>query len=854
MSASLRTFRWLLHLYPAAFREEYGQEMTWAFAERLRDEPAWWAWPRTVADLLRTAVREHVDVLARDVRVSVRSLRRAPLLTAVMLLALALGIGANTAVYTIVAQVLWQPLPYADSGRLVVVLQDGRSPLPPASVFDLREQIAAFQDVAAAELWGPTMTGGAHPERLAAMRVTPSMFSVLGVPAALGRTPGPADTHTIVISHRFWLDRFGGDRRAIGRELVLEGQRFTVIGVMPPEFVFSPFWARAEVWGLRDLTGGREDRRTSSLRVFARLRPGASLDTAKQQVESLSSRLQAAHPVEHRDLQLVARALQDRVTGEVRPLLWTLLLAVACVLLVTCVNVASLLLARAVQRQPEMAVRAALGGRSTAITRQLLTESLVLSTAGAGLGLLVAVWLVSLTPALSQLGVPRLDAVTVDWRMVAVALTSSLITGILFGLAPALTARRNLRLTARGASDSSRARQLRASLVVAEVALAVVLVVTSGLLVRSFQRLAAVDPGFRPDGVISIEVSAHASPTWRTNRGELFTHIIERVGQLPGVTAAAVINHVPLAGDAWGTQPLVEGSETERRPRAVWRVSGPGYVDALGVRLRDGRDFTRQDVLGAPAVVMINATFARRYLGDNALGKRLSLTNENEPAEWRTVVGVVGDVRQQEWSAPADPEIYVPLAQTPSYLTDTRPHYSSMAVVVRTSGDARRLTSAVRDAIWSVDADLSQSTPLLLTDEVARQLWRPRFASLLVSAFGLLAVVLAATGVYGLVAYDASRRTREIGIRLALGAPKRGVVGDVLGRGLRLVAVGIAVGVAGAWVATGRLEALLFDVRPRDAGVLGGTVAIFVLIGLASSAIPAWRAARVDTARALRSE
>ena len=854
MAASLRAFRWLLHLYPAAFREEYGDEMTWAFVERHRAEPAWRAWPRTAVDLVWTAAREHVDVTMRDLRVAMRSLRRAPLLTGVVLVALTLGIGANTAVYTIVRQVLWQPLPYADAAQLVVVSQEARSPLPPATVFDLREQTTAFSDVAAAELWGPTMTGGAHPERLKAMRVTPSMFTLLGVPAAMGRTPTATDLQTLVVSHRYWQERLGGDRRAIGRELVLEGQAFTVIGVMPPDFVLSPFWAQAEVWGPLDLTRGRDDRRTSSLRVFARLRSGATLESAAAQVSALSARLQANHPVEYRHLALTVRSLQDRVTGDVQPLLWTLLLAVACVLLVTCVNVASLLLARAVQRQPEMAVRAALGGRSAALTRQLLTESLLLAAGGAVLGLTLAAWLISLVPALTRLGIPRLDTVALDWPVAFVAAGLSLVTGVLFGLAPAWSVRRTLQPSARGASDAAGARRVRSVFVIAEVAIAVVLVVTAGLLVRSFQRLAAVDPGFEPAGLVALEISAHASPTWRINRGELFTQVVERVRRVPGVAAAAVVNHVPLAGDAWGVQPLIEGRETASRPRAVWRVAGPGYTDALGVQVEDGRFFSRQDVAGAPQVIVVNAVFARRFLDGNGVGRRISLTSEGEPAEWRTVIGVVADVRQQEWAAGADPEVYVPLAQTPAYLVEPRPHLSAMTLVVRASGDTRPITSAVREAIWAIDADLSLGAPVLLTDEIDRQLWRPRFSSVLVSAFGLLTVLLAATGVYGLVAHDAGRRTREIGIRLALGASVRGLVASILGRGLRLVLAGVGLGVAFALVATGRLEQILFDVPPRDAGVLATTVLTFVLVGLAASALPAWRAGRVDAARALRSE
>ena len=538
MGTSERAYRVLLHLYPSAFRTEYGDEMASDFAARLRDESAWRVWPRTIVETVWTAAREHADVTRRDVRVAARGLSRTPTLAIVVVLVLALGIGSSTAVYTVVRHILWEPLPFAAPERLVVVLQDGRGPVAPATLEDLRAEAGSLAAVAGAELWGPTWTGAAHPERLTGMHVTPNLFDVLGVPAAIGRTPTPGDTRVLVISHRLWQERFGGDRAVVGRELVLEGERHTIIGVMPPTFVFSPFWARAEAWGVEDLSARRNDRRGASWRVFARLRGDASVAAARQDVAALSSRLAQRHPQAHRDLRLQVASLQDRVTGDVRPLPWTLLVAVGCVLLVTCANVASLLLARAGQRQQEMAVRSALGGRSGVITRQLLTESLLLAGAGAALGLALAAWLVSIVPSLTPLGLPRLDTVAVDGRMLLVAATTSLCTGVLFGLAPVWSVRRAIRLGTRGSTDSRGTRRLRAGFVIGEVVVAIVLVVGAGLLVRSFQRLIAIDPGFRPDGVLAVEISAASSSTWRHDRGPLFRQVVDRVRAVPGVTSA----------------------------------------------------------------------------------------------------------------------------------------------------------------------------------------------------------------------------------------------------------------------------------------------------------------------------
>ena len=855
MASRIFLYRWLLHLYPAAFREEYGDEMAWALAERLRHEPAWRVWPRAVADLAVSAAREHLDVTVRDVRVAVRGLLRVPALAGVIVLALAVGIGANTAVFTVVRQVLWEPLPYASPEQLNVVLQGGRGPIAPATLASLRQDVPAFADVAGAELWGPTWTGAAHPERLPGMRVTPNMWSLLGVPAALGRTPADGEPSVLVLSHRFWRERFAGDTGVLGRTLVLGGEAHTVIGVMPPGFEFSPFWAQADAWGVLDLTTRRDDRRGASLRAFARLRDGTPLDVARQQVKALQTRLVRQHPTDYRQLVLDTSALQERATGDVAPLLWTLLIAVGCVLLVTCVNVASLLLARAMQRQQEMSVRAALGGRGAMITRQLLTESLLLAGGGAVAGLGLAAWLVSIAPTLSRLGLPRLESVSLEWPMVAVSAASSLATGLLFGLAPAWSIRRGLRLGTRGSTAARGARRLRAAFVVAEVVIALVLVVAAGLLVRSFVRLARVDPGFDPAGTVAIDVSTMSAARWRTNRDQLFRLVVERARAVPGVSAAGVINHAPLTGDAWGTGAIVEGREHQPPVRAIWRVSGPGLLETLRVPLRDGRAFTDRDEAGSPPVVLVNERFVREYLPPGpAIGRRLTLADEGAPPQWRTIVGVLADVKQQEWAVPAEPELHVPLTQSVEFTTSDRPHFGAMTLVARASGDTARAAAALREAIWTIDADLALSRPVLLEDAIDAQIWRPRFASLIVSGFGLLAVLLAATGIYGLVAYDTSRRAREIGIRLALGSPVRAVRAMIVGRGLRLVVTGILGGVAIAWVATRRMAYVLFDVPPGDPAVFATAAVIFLIVGVAASVVPAWRATRREAVHALRGE
>jgi predicted permease len=855
VSASSRLYGWLLRLYPAAFRDEYGGEMTWTFLEQVRRDGVWRAWPRAMSDALRAALRTQVDVTRRDVRVAVRSLGRTPSLAAIATLILSFGIGATTAVSTITRQVLWTPLPYASPDEIGVILQEGRSPVSPAQVNAIAAGTSTFARVEVAESWGPVWTGGDHPQHLRALRVSSSLFEALGVPARLGRTfVQSGDDRSLVVSHTFWQTRLGGVPDVIGREIVLDQAVFTIVGVMPPTFAFSPFWAEGELFAPLDLAA-RGDSAAQSLRAFVRLQTDATWTRAQAELDAVTGRLREQDPEGHRDLALRLTPLQDKVTGDIRPLFLMLTAAVACALLVTCVNVASLLLVRATRRESEMAVRAAIGAGATALVRQLLTEGLVLAGAGTLLGLGLAWWLVATAASTTVPGVSRLDLVAIDRSTLALAAGMGLACGVGFSLAPAWSLRRRMTMGTRGTLEAAGAGALRRLFVVAQVALALLLVVGAGLVARSFGRLTQVSPGFDVDRVLSMQVSAVASSRWRENRGELFAQLRERLARVPGVVSTGVVNHLPLAGDAWGAGFFIEGREDTGRVRAVYRVAEPGYLETMRIALLDGRDISSQDTENSPPVALVNAAFARQYLdGANAMGRRLSMTGEDEPRAWMTIVGVVGDVKQQQWAAPVEPEIYLPLQQSAAFTGGGGPAFATMTIVARTEGDPLGLAAAAQRAVWEVDGDLALSHVLSLEQAVRGQLARPRVASLLMTAFGVVALLLAATGIYGVVAFDAGRRTREIGLRLALGAHPASVMQLVLGRGLALVGVGLVVGLLAAVVVMRLLQQLLYDVSARDPLVLGASTMLFVIVGLAASAWPAVRAARLDPVEALRRE
>ncbi len=576
------------------------------------------------------------ETAVRDLRYGLRTLARTPGLTAAMVVVLALGIAASTAVFSVVNAVLLRPLPYEAADRLVVMLHEDRNPVAPANYLDWRRAATHYERMGAAEMWSPNLTGDDHPERVRALRVTADLLPMLGVAPTLGRPllegeDRAGGDHVVVLGHELWAARYAGDPKAVGRPITLDGDTYTVVGVMPPGFSFPPFWATgAQLWAPLSLEDRATNRGGSSLRVFGRLAPGATLDQARAEMAGMTARLETEFPGTNREVTV--RPLIDVVVGEVRPALLVLLGAVGFVLLVACANVAHMLLARAAARRKEIALRAALGASRARLVRQLLTESLILALAGGGAGLLLARVGIRALVALGPPGLPRLETVALDGSVLAFALAVSLATGFAFGLVPALQATRrdlgdSLREGERGSTEGGGRGGLRGALVASEMALALVLLVGAGLMIRSFVALQAVDPGFDRKNVLSMIVSvAGTGSAEPARRAAFFQDVVRDASALPGVTAASAINHLPLAGDIWGWPFRVEGLPEPKpgeSPTATYRVVLPGYFRTMGIPVRRGRDVSDEDRAGAPGVVVVNESLAARHWpGEDPIGKR----------------------------------------------------------------------------------------------------------------------------------------------------------------------------------------------------------------------------------------
>ncbi|MET0645299.1 MAG: ABC transporter permease [Pyrinomonadaceae bacterium] len=826
----------------AAARREFGNV---GLVKEVTREMWGWAWLRQ---------------LAQDFKYGLRTMRRAPGFTAVAVLTLALGIGANTAIFSVVNAVLLRPLPYRDPARLVTVLHDGWKPVAPANFLDWREQSRSFESIAAAQLWSLTMTGNDRPEQLSVLQTSAEIFQVLGVDAALGRTYAagedqPGHEHVVVLSHRLWQRRFGGAPDVVGREVTFDGEPYTVIGVMPPDFQFAPFWAtHAEAWLPLNLGQRVTDRRGQSLRVFARLKNAVTREQAQAEMETINSRLAEQHPRANEGLTVSVDPLHEKVVGKSRPALLVILGAVGFVLLIACANVANLMLAKAAARRKEIAVRIALGAGRLRVIRQLLTESLLLSLAGGGAGLLLAYWANTALASFGPDTLPRVQTVGLDASVLAFTLGLSVVVGLLFGLAPALRATKtdltdSLKDRARGSTADRRHERVRQLLVVGEIALSLVLLVGGGLMMRSFLRLTSVDPGFDPSGVMVLTVPlAGARYSTDEQRAAFFGRLTTQVSTLPGVKSASAINHLPLDGDVWTFNFTLEGRPEPpggERPSAVYRVVRPDYFRTMGAALLKGRDFTERDGATSPGVVIVNEALARRHWpGEEPLGKWMTVGGGG--INPREVVGVVGDVKQGEWSSEPQPEMYLPHTQAASP--------RSMTLVIRASSGLPELEPAVRREVWAIDKDLPVSQAESMDDVVADSVGQQRFNTLLIGVFAAAALILAAAGVYGVMSYAVAERTHEFGVRMALGARGRDVLGMVIRQGLVLTLFGLTLGLAGALALARVLTGILYEVSPTDPLVFGVVALALTLSALLACYVPARRATKVDPMLALRHE
>ncbi len=670
------------------------------------------------------------------------------------------------------------------------------------------------------------------------------------------------------MSWTLWQRRFNGDRAALGRNITLNGEAYTVVGVMPPGFHFAPFWAtHTELW-VPDAFGATiHERGGNHLRVFARLRPGVTLAQARADIATVTARLEKQYPATNRGVEVTP--LKEKVVGKIETPLLLMLGAVGFVLLIACANVAHMLLARTSDRQKEIAVRAALGAGKARLLAQFLTENLLLAITGALAGLLLALAGTKALVELSPEYIPRVEMVTIDRDVVMFLICITVLTSLMFGLAPALRAASgnlsdSLKEGGRGDSDGVRRSRLRSLLVASEFALAFVLLIGAGLMVRSFYALQAIDPGFNPHNVLSMIVSVAGTKEESPNqRAVFYRELLQKIRTLPGVSAAGAINHLPLAGDMWDRSFQIEGRPQPRPgefPDAVYRIVMPGYFETMRLPLRSGRLISDRDDLRSPAVVIINERAAREYWPhESALGKRIVIggTGNGKP-DWLTIIGVVADARQADWASNPDPEMYLPALQSPDFLgagaDPISPHMTYITLVVRGRGNAADLTSAVRRCVHSFDRNLPVSQVLTMDQAIADATAQPRFETLLLGLFAVVALILAGAGIYGVMNYSISRRTREIGIRMSLGATRRDVLGMLVLQAMAQALAGAAAGVAGAVFLAKLMTKLLYGVQPADPLTFAGVVTLLTAVALLAVCVPAHKAAGIEPITALRSE
>ncbi|HYY56574.1 MAG TPA: ABC transporter permease [Pyrinomonadaceae bacterium] len=811
-----------------------------------------------------------MGTLWQDLRYGLRTLSKTPGFTLAAVLALALGIGANSAIFSVANAVLLKPLPYSEPERLVMIWGDLFKPgldeigASAPEFNDYREQGHVFESLACYTEGGFNLSGEGEPERISGAYVSADLFPLLGVGPTLGRTfaveeDQPGRDQVVVLSHSLWQRRFAADRSIVGKTVGINGKSMTVVGVMPSAFQFPD--REVEIW--KPLALDAEDRSEQSrgshyLNVIARLKPGVSVEQAQAEIKGIAERIRQQHPDQYDNgfgAKIVSR--HEQVVGPIRPVLLILLGTVGFVLLIACANVANLLFARAATREREMAIRTALGAGRWRIVRQLLTESLLLSLAGGAGGLLLALWGVDLLVALAPVDIPRLSEVRLDGRVLGFTLLVSLLTGGLFGLAPALRLSKpdlqeSLKDGARGAGEGFRRQRMRNLLVVSEVALSLVLLIGAGLMIRSFLQVQKISPGFNPDRVLTMRLSLPQSKYAEAKQQRaFFEQLTARVSALPGVESVGAVNFLPMSksGNMWSF--AIEGRGNAVGPNLHFRMISPDYFRTLSIPLDRGRQFTEQDREGAPPVAVINETMARTFFpGEDPLGKRIKLASMTSPFPWLAVVGVVGDVKHYGLDEETKPELYV------SYLQPLLPNFnvSSLFLAVRTTAEPAGLAAAVRREVAVLDKDQPVADIKTMEERLSESVAPRRFNMLLLAIFAALALILAAVGIYGVMSYSVTQRTHEIGVRMALGAQGSDVLRLVVGQGMILALAGVALGLLGAFALTRVMKTLLFNVSASDPLTFAGVAFVLSAVALLACLIPARRATRVDPMEALRYE
>ena len=904
-----RLYRMLLRLYPREFRERFGGDMTDFFRDRRAAARAqgtlgvarvWWD---AVADVFRIATLERADAATRhlralresrngdrpritldtrdedmmatlmgDLRYAIRGMLTKRAFSAIVLATLALGIGANVAIFSVVNGVLLRPLPYPDAERVVQV--DHIEPYGTVSepeFVDYRDGTKRFERMAAFSETSGTLTGEREPERVTIARVSDGFFSILRVPPEVGRTFVPEEDRrhgfprrAAVLSHGLWTRRFGADKAIVGREIRINDVSVTVVGVMPEPFDYPS--SDIALWmPLRLNYDTLWTRNNHYLRLIARLKPGVSAAAATNEVNTLAKQFVRDYPqVYNQSSPLIAKAtpLPDKLLGRTRPYLLALLGAVGFVLLIACVNVANLLLARGEARRKELAIRTALGASRGRIARQVMTESVVYAVTGGALGIALAGWGQHALRAAAPASIPRVDQVTIDGGVLLFALLVTSLTGLLFGVLPAVRGARGdtIRSLREGGKTSSQfgIGRARGVLVVSEVALAVVLLTGAGLMIRSLWKLQAIDLGIKPEHVLALRVSYPERPANLNDAAghshaivQFYRDLTDRVQALPGVESVGAVGDLPIADGYSSWSILIDGSpmlSVGEAPAVTPEQVTPGYFRTMGIPVLRGREFTDRDGADAPLVALVNeAAVKKLWPNKNPIGGTIKMLNESAP--WATVIGVVKDVRSAGYMEDVPPTMYFPHAQAgqSAYYTP-----AAMNLVVKTDGDPLTIAGPLRQIVRQLNASTPVSNVQTMEAVVAASVASRRFSTELLAGFAALALVLAGIGIYGVIAYDVSQRTYEIGLRMALGAQSTQVAGMMVGRGVRMVVVGLVLGVAGSLAVTGVLASLLVDVSRLDPVTIGSVVVVLGVVAAAAAYLPARRASAVDPMVALR--